>query len=147
MWSIFSKNQGLVTAAVVTLGLLVWAYGCESKVQSLVSKTTVTRSQLTLELNEQAKLLETQLDTLKAQAADRFQQLDNKDAIKAKVFDAVAVATNTGGFNATGLLTLAGSILGLGAVVDNRIKDKVIKNRPLTLNGLLPIVPVTTTPV
>lgn len=131
MWSTISHNQGLITAAVVALGLLFWSYGCESKVQSLVGKTTVTRSQLTLELNEQAKLLETQLDTLKAQAADRFQQLDNKDAIRDKVFDAVAVATNTGGFNAVGLLTLAGSVLGLGAVVDNRIKDKVIKNRPL----------------
>jgi hypothetical protein len=131
MFSAISHNQGLITAAVVAVCLLFWSYGCESKVQSLVGKTQVTRSQLTIELNEQAKLLETQLDTLKAQAADRFQQLDNKDAIKAKVFDAVSVATNTGGFNTVGLLTLAGSVLGLGAVVDNRIKDKVIKNRPL----------------
>ena len=131
MWSILSKNQGLITAAVITLGLLVWSYGCESKVQSLVGKQQVTRSQLTLELNEQAKALETQLDNLNKQAAERFEQLDNKDTIKAKVFDAVSIATTTGGFNTTGLLTLAGSILGLGAVVDNRIKDKVIKNRPL----------------
>lgn len=139
MWKTITHNQGLITAAVVTLGLLVWSYGCESKVQSLTGKEQVTRSQLTLELNEQAKMLETQLDSLNNQAAERFEQLDNKDAIKAKVFDAVAVATNTGSFNATGLLTLAGSILGLGAVVDNRIKDKVIKNRPL------PTIPTTTT--
>ena len=131
MLTFMRHNQAIVTAAVIAVGLIVWSYGCESKVQSLTGKQTVTRSQLTLELNEQAKLLETQLDNLKAQAAERFQQLDNKDAIKAKVFDAVSVATTTGGFNATGLLTLAGSILGLGAVVDNRIKDKVIKNRPL----------------
>jgi hypothetical protein len=132
MWKTITHNQGFITAAVITLGLLVWSYGCESKVQSLVGKQQVSRSQLTLELNEQAKLLEAQLDNLNKQASERFQQLDNKDAIKAKIFDAVAVATNTGSFNATGLLTLAGSILGLGAVVDNRIKDKVIKNRPLT---------------
>jgi len=131
-------NQAIVTAAVIAVGLIVWSYGCESKVQSLTSKQTVTRSQLTLELGEQAKLLETQLDNLKAQAAERFQQLDNKDAIKAKVFDAVSVATTSGGFNATGLLTLAGSILGLGAVVDNRIKDKVIKNRPLPTTNSTP---------
>ena len=138
MLSVFRKNQGIVVAAVIAVGLIVWSYGCESKVQSLTSKQTVTRSQLTLELGEQAKLLETQLDNLKAQAAERFQQLDNKDAIKAKVFDAVSVATTSGGFNATGLLTLAGSILGLGAVVDNRIKDKVIKNRPLPTTNSTP---------
>lgn len=139
MWKTITHNQGLITAAVITMGLLVWSYGCESKVQSLVGKQQVTRPQLALELNEQAKMIEAQLDNLNKQAAERFEQLDNKDAIKAKVFDAVAIATTTGGFNTTGLLTLAGSILGLGAVVDNRIKDKVIKNRPL------PIIPTTTT--
>ena len=138
MLTFMRHNQAIVTAAVIAVGLIVWSYGCESKVQSLTSKQTVTRSQLTLELGEQAKLLETQLDNLKAQAAERFQQLDNKDAIKAKVFDAVSVATTSGGFNATGLLTLAGSILGLGAVVDNRIKDKVIKNRPLPTTNSTP---------
>lgn len=131
MWSTISHNQGILTAAVVVFGLVFWAYGCESKVQSLVTTKQVTRAELTTELDTEAQRLSAQLDALQKTAATRFQQLDGKDAIKAKVFDAVSVATTTGGFNLTGLLTLAGSVLGLGAVVDNRIKDKVIKNRPL----------------
>jgi len=131
MLKLISHNQGMLVAILIAIGIFVWPYGCQSKVESLVSDTKVTRGELTLELNAEAKRLEQQLDNLRAEAELRFQQLDRKDEIKAKVFDAVAVATTTGQFNPTGIITLLGTVLGIGAVIDNRIKDKVIANRPL----------------
>jgi hypothetical protein len=67
----------------------------------------------------------------RSQAALSFQELDRKDEIKQKLFDFAALTAANNSFNPTGLITLTGSLLGFGAIVDNRIKDAVIKNRPL----------------
>ena len=134
MKSLITHNQGLCAAIIVTIAVFAWTFGCQSKVNSLVTNEKVTRPELTLELKAEAKRLEQQLDNLRQEAELRFMELDRQDEIKAKIFDAVSVATEAGSFNAAGLITLVGSILGIGAVVDNRIKDKVIANRPLN-NG------------
>jgi len=126
-----SKNQGLCIAIVLNLGLLIWTYGCESTVPSLTSNKKVTRAVLGIEYNSEIRRLESELETLYATGVERYNDLDRQDALKAKLFDAVSIATQAGTFNPAGLLTLLGSITAVGLGVDNRIKDKVIKNRPL----------------
>ena len=64
-------------------------------------------------------------------AAVKMQKLDRADAIKQKLSEFATLSVQTGTVNPLGIATLLGSIIGAGAVVDNRIKDKVIKNRPL----------------
>lgn len=130
MLKIISHNQGVFVSIILCSLLAVWVYGCQSQVKSFVTGDKVNRLELTLELNIEAKRLEAELDNLQKQAELKFTELNRQDDIKAKVFDIVSVATTTNQFNLTGLITLMGSVLGLGAVVDNRIKDKVIKNRP-----------------
>jgi hypothetical protein len=134
MLTMIKHNQGMLVAIILTVVLLIWTYGCESQVKSLITDQKVTRGELVLELNTETKRLEAELDKLQKEAELRFGELDRYDAIKAKIFDAVSVATTAGQFNLAGLATLAGSIIGIGAVVDNRIKDKVIANRPLSNN-------------
>ena len=124
-------NQGTFITLILTTALFVWTYGCESKVTSLTSDSQITRSELQFELDVEVRRLEAELETLQKTAALRFEQLDRLDAIKIKLFDTLAVATQAGSFNTVGLITLAGSLMSIGIGIDNRIKDKVIKNRPL----------------
>ena len=131
-----SKNQGIVVSLVIVSILMLWTYGCESQVKSPITGNMVTRPELNLEVDIQVKQLETQLDNLQKQAALQFVSLDRQDEIKSKLYEFAAITSQSATFNPTGVITLAGSILAMGLGVDNRIKDKVIKNRPL-LNGTL----------
>jgi len=126
-----SHNQGIVVGIIITIILMVWTFGCASQVTSPITGKLVTRPQLTLEVDIQVKQLEAELDNLQAQAVLQFTALDRQDEIKSKLYEFAAITSNTNTFNPTGIITLAGTLLGLGAGIDNRIKDKVIKNRPL----------------
>jgi len=130
-----SHNQGTFIGIILAVGLLVWTFGCESKVTSPVSNKQVTRSELIVEVKFKVQALEAELDHLQEQAQLGFTDLDKQDTIKRKLFEFAALTAQTGAFNPTGIITLAGTLLGLGFGVDNRIKDKVIKNRPLPTNN------------
>ena len=58
-------------------------------------------------------------------------ELARQDEIKAKLINFAAITVDAGTVNPAGVVGLLFSIVGVGAVIDNRIKDKVIKNRPL----------------
>lgn len=123
-------NQGMTVALIIACTLLVWTFGCQSKVRSPISDTMVTRPELELEVDIQVKRMEVELDNLQEQAQLKFLALDRQDELKRKLFEFASVTAQSGTFNPIGLITLAGTLLGLGSVVDNRMKDKVIKNRP-----------------
>lgn len=126
-----SKNQGITVAIIINICLLVWAFGCESKVQSLKTDAKVTRAEFTIEYNNAIHKLQDEMHRLEETAQLSFAELDRLDEIKYKLFDALSVATAQGSVNPIGLVTLLGTVAGIGLGVDNRIKDKVIKNRPL----------------
>jgi hypothetical protein len=131
-----SHNQGMFVALMIVTGLLVWTYGCESTVSSLTTEDKkVTRDELNLEVQQETQRLEAELDLLTKKAALKFQKLDRQDEIKQKLFNFAAVSAESGTVNPLGVITLLGAFLGAGAVVDNRIKDKVIANRPLKTNN------------
>lgn len=138
MYRWIRHNVGTVVSFVLAAILVVWAYGCESQVKSLTGVGMVTRNEITIELNSEVKRLEAEIDRLHETAIARYETLDRKDAIKAKLFDTVAIATQAGTFNTVGLATLAGSLMAIGLGVDNRIKGTVIKNRPL--NNAQPVI-------
>lgn len=124
-------NQGVFVAVIIVVGLMVWTFGCHSEVKSPISGNMVTRHELELEVDIAVSQFETELVNLQAQAALQFTALDRQDEMKRKLFEFAALTAQTGTFNPIGLITLAGTILGMGLGIDNRIKDKVIKNRPL----------------
>jgi hypothetical protein len=125
-------NQGMFVALLICALLLVWTFGCPSKVSSLIEPAKmVTAEELNLELDQETARLEAELDMLSKRAALKQADLARQDAIKKKLSDFAAVTAETGGVNPVGLMALLGDIIGTGLLVDNRIKDKVIKNRPL----------------
>ena len=125
-------NQGIFASVIICIALLVWVFGCQSRVASLIHPAQqVTRAELTLEIEQEAKRLEAELELLHKQAGLKFAEFDRADALKKGLFEFMALTAQTGTFNPAGLIALTGSIMGFGAIVDNRIKDKVIKNRPL----------------
>jgi len=131
MKSWISHNQGIVAALVIVAILMVWTFGCESQVTSPITGKMVTRPELKLEVDIQVKQIETQLDNIQKQAALQFLALDRQDEIKSKLYNFASITAANNSFNPTGVITLVGTLLGLGAGIDNRIKDKVIKNRSL----------------
>ena len=126
-----SHNQGMFIAVIISVALMIWIYGCQSRVRSPISDTMVTRPELALEVDTQVKRIELELDNLIAQAELQFAELDRQDEIKRKLFQFAALSAQTGTVNPAGIVTLVGTILGGGLLIDNRIKDKVIKNRPI----------------
>jgi len=125
-------NQGAFAAIMICAALLAWTFGCPSKVTSLISPSKkVTAGELNLELEAETTRLQAELDQLIKSAELKQVDLARQDAIKQKLFDFAAITAKTGGVNIPGLLATTFSVLGFGAVIDNRIKDKVIKNRPV----------------
>ncbi len=125
-------NQGVTVSIAICLVLLIWSFGCESKVESLVKPgVKVNRAEFALEVQELSRDPETDPDWLWGRAQLGFESLDRDDAVRQKLFEFAALSASTGGVSTAGVITLIGSILGIGAIADNRIKDKVIKNRPL----------------
>lgn len=125
-------NQGQFMALIIVVLLLVWTFGCPSKVTSLIDDSKmVTAEELNLEIQSESARLENELDMLIKRGVLKKEELARKDAIKQKLFEFAAISAEGGGVNIPGLLATTFSVLGFGAVIDNRIKDKVIKNRPL----------------
>ncbi len=125
-------NQGIFVALIISAGVIVWTLGCETKVESLVEPDKkVNRAELLIEVESETTRLLAELDQLARLGVLRIEELDRKKAIASELMKFAAISTAGGGFNPSGLVTLAFSILGFGAVVDNRLKDKLIKNRPL----------------
>jgi len=131
-----SKNQGISIALIINVCVLVYTFGCESKVKSLTSADMLTRDEFIVVYNSEIHRIELDLQRIQDTGQVRFADLTRQDEIKSKLFDAVAVATKTGGVNPLGLVTLLGTISGIGLGVDNRIKDKVIRNRPLNKGNI-----------
>lgn len=136
IWKWIRHNQGAFVALIIVCGLMVWNFGCESKVQSLKNPDImVNAEELALEIESVVAVLNLEAETILAQGELRMEELEKMDEFKRTLINFAAITADAQTVNPAGLLALVFSILGFGAVVDNRIKDKVIKNRPLNNEG------------
>lgn len=125
-------NQGQFLSLIVVVCVCVYVLGCPSKVTSLLDPAKmVTAAELQLEITAESRRLEAELDLLLKRAELKQTELDRQNEIKAKLVNFAAITVDAGTVNPAGVVGLLFSIIGVGAVIDNRIKDKVIKNRPL----------------
>lgn len=127
-----SHNQGMTFALLILVAVMVWGLGCEAKVLSLDPRGgMVSIDQFEIEVAAAVKRLEVKIEQLISTAELCRAQFVKAQAGKKALLEFAAITAASGGFNVTGLIPIVGTILGLGAVADNRIKDKVIKNRPM----------------
>lgn len=125
-------NQGVVLSVSLSFMLMIWTFGCESKVASLLNPTKMVSSEeLKLELNSEVARLQLDIERMIATADLKLAHLAQLEAVKQKLFEFAAITADAKTVNPAGVVGLLFSMLGIGAVIDNRIKDKVIKNRPL----------------
>lgn len=128
---IVSHNQGQTSAIVIVAVLVLWIYGCQSKVSSLIDPSRqVTRAELEIEVERALKKPDADLDLILKQSKIKIAELDRQDEVKMALVDFAAITAEGKKVNPAGVAGLIFSVLGVGALADNRIKDKVIKNRP-----------------
>jgi len=126
------QNRYMAVAVILAVGLAVWLLGC----QPMTASVRHPGEQVTaVELEREAALIESdiqaQLKALEMARADIERQVALR-AQAVEILGGLATAATTGTFTpATGInagLTLLG-LIGLGAVADNRRKDKVIAEK------------------
>lgn len=118
---LLTNNLFISFGIVICLCLLVWFYGCESKVRSLDgSKSLVTRGELQAEL-----------DVFLERAEARYRQLDRQDMLKMTLLNHLALFAETGTVNPLGVVSGIIGILGTGAIADNvRVRKKASNSKP-----------------
>jgi len=121
-------NQGLFISFILAGIFSLWFFGCESRTQSISTPgLRVTESELNVEYTSQLAKLENEMNTLKATTEVRLQDLHKQDAFKQALYNNAQLIVEGNNPNPLGLLSLLGTIFGIGAVIDNRKKDGLIK--------------------
>lgn len=105
-----------LSIALASILLLIW-WGCQGRAPSLIDPTkNVTRAEL-----------ENELDLMLLRAEQGFARIEQREEIMNLIFQQALIAGQTGTINPFALLTSVGTILGVGATVDNVRKRKEIK--------------------
>lgn len=142
-------NLGLFVAICLSIPLLVWGFGCESKVKSIEDPAQwVTREELAVEVQAVQQANEAKFEDLisdaelaikraqedavieaeqlKVLVAKKERLLQQQDDVKAAILEMGLVLAEGGTVNPLGAgLTILG-ILGIGAVRDNAKKDGLL---------------------
>lgn len=113
----FNHERYQAIAVLLICGLLIWFYGCDSKVASL------TRANVQVNRGE----LELEIQTLQGLVELRYQNLKRQDMLKQTLINQALVIGATGTLNPIGLMTALAALLGTGATIDNVRKRKEIK--------------------
>lgn len=120
--TLFNHERYQSIAILLIIALLVWTYGCPSKVESLRSPgKRLTRAEFEIEVT-----------SLLSTAEVRLLDLDRQDNVKRLIFDNLLLTAQSGQFNLIGLAAAAFTTLGIGATVDNVRKRREIKDLKTT---------------
>lgn len=115
--TLFNHERYQTISIIIAALLLVYFYGCDPKCKSIYNPAeTVTRTELDIEI-----------DTLIAKANAGYASLESQEQLRQVLFNQALIAASTGTINPIALFTSIGTILGLGATVDNVRKRKEIK--------------------
>lgn len=98
-----NENHWYIIAAIVICALLVWLYGCESQVVSMLDKNIkVNRTEL-----------QNESDYILGQVKAKLEDLDKQDEIKRLILEQASMFATTGTFNPLGLLN---AMISIGAI-------------------------------
>lgn len=121
-----NHNRSLVIGAVLCAALTAFAFGCEVTTESpFDQQEKVTRSELDIQVRNYVDRVEL-----------AYQDLATKEAIIKAIAEVGLAYAEGGSINMVGLASTIAGIIGVGAVIDNRRKDAVIKNKSNALAQL-----------
>jgi len=121
-------NKSIFISFILAAFFSLWFFGCESRTQSLlIPGTKVTEGALNVEYTSELARLENEMNTLKATTEVRLQDLHKQDAFKQALYNNAQLIVEGKNPNPLGLLSLLGTIFGIGAIIDNQKKDGLIK--------------------
>ena len=113
-----SHNSGLVASIVVCALLLFWA-GCQVTTENPFDpQEKVTQSELEAEV---------QMYVQKVQSA--YEDIERQELIRSTILEAGWAIAQGGAVDPLGLATTLMGVCGLGAIYDNRTKNKVIVSK------------------
>ncbi|GAH79914.1 unnamed protein product, partial [marine sediment metagenome] len=126
-WTFIKHNPGIIIGAVLAAAILIWTYGCQTRVVSIVNNPQlVTRPELQIEVEHFLAQKKLEVDTFISQAELKFEDLDRQDELRNALFGMALTFMQGGQINPAAVALVIGSILGLGATVDNIRKRTVI---------------------
>jgi len=125
MIAFLKKHRDSIMMVLVTIGFLLYAYGCESKVKSLNhGEKLVTRAELQLELEQ-----------IMGMAEIKVADLDRQDALRTLILQNAIILVQGQPLNPLGLLTGIAALYGAGQMsnsvvktVKNTVKKKRVNN-------------------
>lgn len=121
-------NQAMFISVILTLIFSLWFFGCPSKTTSIIDPIKkVTEDELNIEYCSELSRLENELTVLKSTTEIRLQDLHRQDKFKQGLYENAKLVMENNNPNPLGLLSLLGTIFGIGAAIDNRKKDGLIK--------------------
>lgn len=125
LWKAIKHNHVLVGCCLGAVIVLFSVIGCEPQTQSLIHPDRkVTRGELNIEL-----------ETLLATARLRTEDLARQEQLRNIIFQSTMTIAQGGALSWPGLLLAMGNIVGVGAIVDNRRKDAIIKTQKRAINS------------
>lgn len=109
MWDWIMKHRvAVITVCLISI-LLIYGYGCESRVTSIYNKDVkVTRGELQVEL-----------DDILAQVKLKVTDLNRQDAIKAVILQNAVLLIEGGPTNPVGILSAIAAIYGITQGANN----------------------------
>lgn len=117
LWKTIKHNHVFVACIINSIIIIAAISGCEPRTKSLIyADKPVTRAELNIEL-----------DTLLATSKLRLEDLDRQEELRNLVFQSTMLVAEGGALSWPGLLLALGNLMGIGAVIDNRRKDALIK--------------------
>lgn len=124
---VVKHNHAVLVAIMICVALVGWGYGCEPSTRNPRNHNEqVTRSQLNTEVKIYAE-----------EIACAYTDLQKQEEVRAAILNAGLAYSQGQGVSIIGLISTLSGILGVGAVVDNRRKDVVIKSKTNAIVALV----------
>lgn len=127
IWTAIKHNHVLVVSMLACVVLIAWTYGCQITTRNPFEPSEkVTRPELDAEIENYV-----------AKVSLAYKDLAKQEEIRSLIFNSAVAYASGEGVNPVGVITTLASILGIGAVIDNRRKDAVIKSKTNALDALV----------
>jgi len=134
IWTAIRHNQATIIAAVLSVALIVWIYGCESKAESPLTGKKVNAATIDVDVQTYVAEREAQDKAFAAKANLAYDEISKQDELKRAVLDLFKqyAATTPVGAVATPVL----SLLTAGLFISNRKKDSIIVTKSNALDAI-----------